>query len=670
MQRTNRLPELLAPAGGEEAFYAAITAGADAIYVGGSAFNARAYAQNFDKDALLRCIALAHANNVRVYVAMNTLLWDLELDEAIAAAREAYVAGADALIVADVGLAKILREHLPDLPLHASTQLSLHSTLGAREVEDLDFRQVVLARELSKENIGSCVSNMSQEVEVFLHGALCVSHSGQCLFSSLVGGRSGNRGTCAQPCRLPYNGGYPLSLNDLSLADHITELITLGVSSLKIEGRMKSPAYVYGVTSIYRRLLNERRNATPEEKAALAAIFSRDGFTDGYFTGEIQKPMTGVRSEQDKENSRVEAYVPMPIYLQPLIANCAIVAGEPARLSLKKADGEWVHAFGDMPSPAKNAPLTPESVKSRLAKMGGTPYSLKVEDISLTLGEGLNLSPASLNALRRAAVAKLNGARTLESEPPYVFHKKPFVGEGTSALFTDPAVWDGLTDIERDYFSLAFLPLWQLENCKTTPSGVWLPPVVNDMEVPAVQKMLAYAVGRGVQYALVGNPATLRLAREAGLVPIGDYRLNITNRAAACYWQAHGVGDAVLSPELTAPAARDIGGRVIAYGRIPLMLTERCFMKENGGCCKCGKVTLTDRRGVSFPLVQVYPHRNMVLNSLPTYLGDQKEALPRGIRAHFLFTTETLQETKAVIAAYQKGLPLSVPVRRLPKTKV
>ena len=669
MQRTNRLPELLAPAGGEEAFYAAITAGADAIYVGGSAFNARAYAQNFDKDALLRCIALAHANNVRVYVAMNTLLWDLELDEAIAAAREAYAAGADALIVADVGLAKALREQLPDLPLHASTQLSLHSTLGAREVEDLGFGQVVLARELSKENIGSCLQNISQEVEVFLHGALCVSHSGQCLFSSLVGGRSGNRGTCAQPCRLPYNGSYPLSLNDLSLADHITELIDLGVSSLKIEGRMKSPTYVYGVTSIYRKLLDERRNATPKEKAALAAIFSRDGFTDGYFTGEIQKPMTGVRSEQDKENSRAGQVEIPTLASVPLTATCVIQAGKSATLTLQMGE-KIVTVTGDIPSPAKNAPLTPESVKSRLAKMGGTPYSLKAEDIFLTLGEGLNLSPAALNALRRAAVAKLNGARTLESEPPCIFYKKPFMGEGNSALFTDTTVWDGLTDAERDYFSLAFVPLWQLENCKVKPNGVWLPPVVTDMETPAVQKMLAYAVGRGVQYALVGNSATLRLACEAGLTPIGDYRLNITNRAAACYWQAHGVVDAVLSPELTAPAARDIGGRVIAYGRIPLMLTERCFMKENGGCNKCGKVTLTDRRGVSFPLVQVYPHRNMVLNSLPTYLGDQKEALPRGTRAHFLFTTETLQETKAVIAAYQKGLPLSVPVRRLPKTKV
>ncbi len=672
MRRKEKRPELLAPAGGKEAFLAAMEAGADAIYVGSTAFNARAYAKNFDRDTLSLCISLAHAKGVRVYVTLNTLLWDLELSDALQVAREAYMMGADALIVADVGLATLLREYLPDMPLHASTQLSLHSSEGAIEVEDLQFDQIVLAREVSKENIGESVRRAPQEVEIFLHGALCVSHSGQCLFSSLVGGRSGNRGTCAQPCRLPYNEGYPLSLKDLSLADHIEELLALGVSSLKIEGRMKSPAYVYRVTRIYRTLINEGRNATKQEKEELAAIFSREGFTDGYFTGEHQRPMTGVRSEQDKENSRAEAYTPLPfVYRQPLIATCTIVAGEPARFSVKKMGGKWMSVLGDIPSPAKNAPLTEDGVKERLCKMGNTPYSLRGEDISLTLGEGLNLSPASINALRRAATLALDGARVAPELPETIpYFGRVFASTGNTALFCDPAIWEGLSQGERDYFDLSFVPLWRLAECKVTPRGVWLPPVVTDGETAEVERLLAVAKERGITHALAGNPATVRMAREMGLEVLGDFRLNITNRVAATYWKEHGVADAILSPELTAPAARDIGGRVIAYGRIPLMLTERCFMRENGGCKSCGSVTLTDRRGVSFPLMQVYPHRNMVLNSLPTYLGDQKMRLPRGTGAHFIFTIESLPEAKAVITAYQNGESLPYPVRRLPKTKV
>ena len=242
MRRHGELPELLAPAGGEDAFLAALAAGADAVYLGGQAFNARAYAENFDDETLARCVALAHARGVRVYVTLNTLLYAPELAAATDYAARLFRMGVDAVIVADVGLADHLHRHLPGLELHASTQLSLHSTAGAAEVADLGFTQVVAARELPQKEIERLVAGAPETVEIFLHGALCVSHSGQCLFSSQVGGRSGNRGACAQPCRLPYNGGkYLLSLKDLSLAGHIPELIASGVSTLKIEGRMKRP---------------------------------------------------------------------------------------------------------------------------------------------------------------------------------------------------------------------------------------------------------------------------------------------------------------------------------------------------------------------------------------------------------------------------------------------
>ncbi len=293
------LPELLAPAGSPEALTAAIAAGADAVYLGSTRFGARAFAKNFDRPALLAAVKEAHAAGVRIYLTVNTLITDRRMREAMELVAFAYEAGVDALIVADLGLAKLCRENYPDLPIHASTQCSGHNADAARWLAEQGFSVMVAARELSAQNLRSLVKNSPIPIEVFVHGALCVSASGQCLFSSLVGGRSGNRGECAQPCRMQYNNRTPLSLKDLSLARHIPALIEMGVASLKIEGRMKSPDYVYRVTSIYRRLLDERRAATSAEMAALEAVFSRQGFTDGYFTGDHTQ-MIGVRSEQDK----------------------------------------------------------------------------------------------------------------------------------------------------------------------------------------------------------------------------------------------------------------------------------------------------------------------------------------------------------------------------------
>ncbi len=295
----NGLPELLAPAGSPEALDAAIAAGADAVYLGSTQFGARAFAKNFDRPALKQAVENAHDAGVRVYLTVNTLITDRQMRAAMDLVAYAYEVGVDALIVADWGLAKLCRENYPDLPIHASTQCSGHNADAAKWLADRGFSVMVAARELSADNLRRLIKASPIPIEVFVHGALCVSASGQCLFSSIVGGRSGNRGECAQPCRMQYNNKTPLSLKDLSLAAHIPELIDMGVASLKIEGRMKSPDYVYRVTSIYRRLLDERRAATPAEIAALEAVFSRQGFTDGYYVGDTSQ-MNGIRSEADK----------------------------------------------------------------------------------------------------------------------------------------------------------------------------------------------------------------------------------------------------------------------------------------------------------------------------------------------------------------------------------
>ena len=277
------LPELLAPCGSPEALDAALLGGADAVYLGTKILNARMNARNFEGDALRDGIAKAHRAGVKVYITMNTAVTDRQMHQAMTSAQDLCKMGADALIVADLGFASMLRKYLPGLPIHASTQCSAHSLDGVRFLAERGFSRVVIARELSKANIEYIVKNSPVPIEIFVHGAMCVSASGQCLLSSFIGGRSGNRGECAQPCRMQYNGGYPLSLKDMCLAGHITEITASGAASLKIEGRMKSPEYVYNVTSVYRRLLDQRRNAGEKEMKLLEASFSRGGFSDGYY---------------------------------------------------------------------------------------------------------------------------------------------------------------------------------------------------------------------------------------------------------------------------------------------------------------------------------------------------------------------------------------------------
>ncbi|MBP5289180.1 MAG: U32 family peptidase [Clostridia bacterium] len=303
------MPELLCPAGSFDALRAAVLGGADAVYLGAPRFNARMRAKNFDDETLKKGIDFCHEKGVRVYVTVNTLLTDRQMPDALALAADLWEMGADALIVADLGLARVLREQLPDLPLHASTQASGHSVGAAELFRKIGFSRMVCAREMDRENLKELCEKSPIPVEMFIHGAICACHSGQCLMSSMIGGRSGNRGECAQPCRLPYNGKYPISFKDLCLAGHMREILSLGVASLKVEGRMKSPRYVYEVASVYRRLLDEGRDASPREIESLRNAFSRSGFTDGYFTGKIDGSMLGIRREEDKDKSRAASQV-------------------------------------------------------------------------------------------------------------------------------------------------------------------------------------------------------------------------------------------------------------------------------------------------------------------------------------------------------------------------
>lgn len=667
-----RRPELLCPAGSREAFDAAIEGGADAIYVGGSAFNARIHAKNFTLEELREAISLAHEYGIKVYVAANTLIYDRELDPMLRAAEDAYLSGADALIVADLGAARLIADRIP-IALHGSTQLSGHNVDAARVLSKLGFSRMVCARELSREDLAYFTAHSPIEAEVFVHGALCVCHSGQCLFSSLVGGRSGNRGECAQPCRLPFSTTrterYPLSLKDLSLARHVSELTDMGVASFKIEGRMKSPQYVRDVARIFRRLIDERRGADEGEMAELAAVFSRNGLTDGYYQKKISSAMLGRRTEEDKESTRsLEPFRGISKRI-PLRMEVTIRRQEPSLLRIEDLRGNRVLRSGEIPQEARTAPLTEDAVRRSFSKLGATPY--EAVELSVELSPNLMLPVSALNRLRREGIdayrQKVTEALPSKESLRAVLPSFPQGARQTTAtaVFYRPSQ---IPREAREYFDVLYVPLQDYDG---SVNGVLLPPVILDGERPLVEELLRRAAALGAKHALFGNVGHLEMVRQAGLIPHGDFRLNVTNRETVCRLERMGVGDLILSPELTLPQLRDLGGAtaVTVYGRIPLMVTEKCVGKELGGCesCQSGKLRLTDRRGVSFPVLREWQHRSLILNSVPLYMGDRKTELLRYrvSQWHFLFTTECKEEILRILNAYEKGLPPKGEVRRL-----
>ena len=407
-----KIPELLAPAGSPEGVRAAVQSGAGAVYMGFGTFNARRNAQGFSHEEMADAIAYCRARNVKSNITLNILVGDRELDDALEDAKFLYEAGADALIVQDLGLARLIHAHAPDFALHASTQMTIHTLDGARQARDIGFSRVVLSRECTREQIEQITREAGVETEVFVHGALCMCYSGQCYLSAVIGQRSGNRGLCAQPCRLPYNGGYPLSLKDLMLAGHVAELADWGVSSLKIEGRMKRPEYAAIVTKVYADLLREHRKPTAGERDILRRVFSRDGFTDGYYTGKkgdsmfgtkTDVPMSEVKSLYDEAARRFAEGKEAPLVPVNLFFSARRDTG--AGLSA----GEVTVTGGT--EQAKNRPTTPEMVEKSLSKTGGTPFYVK--NMHIEVEDGLVVPASVMNGMRRDALALLLSKRSV-----------------------------------------------------------------------------------------------------------------------------------------------------------------------------------------------------------------------------------------------------------------
>lgn len=673
--------ELLAPAGSMEALRAAVCNGADAVYLGADTFNARINARNFSAADLQEAVVYCHVRGVKVHLTLNTLVLDREMPRAAELIRLAASCGVDAFIVQDLGVVSLCRQLAPDVPIHASTQMSIHSLEGVLEAAALGCSRVVLARELPAEEIAHICKKSPVEIEVFVHGALCMCYSGQCYLSSVIGRRSGNRGQCAQPCRLPYGYGrfestrYPLSLKDNCLAGELDELRRMGVASIKIEGRMKRPEYVAIVTRAYRTVLNGGK-LTPSDLQELETAFSRQGFTDGYFRGQTGSDMFGRRQEGEdtadlfaSARATYEQGEPQRIGVR---FYAMIRRGEPAQLAVEDPDGNLCRARGPVPEQAVYRSLTPQDLEQQLKKTGGTPYLCTA--VRSSLDPDLMLPASAINAMRRDVIAELTAKRGRAAPARLNAYDEPprydgIAGEPqlTIAVRTAGQITSRMLSMKP---TVLYVPLSELAEHPDLPQRVSvetqlaaiLPRVIWSGELIPIARQLRTVYEMGVRQVLAGNLGQLHIARAAGFAVRGDFGLNIVNSRAMRYLREQGLDSQLLSFELTLPQIRDISKAVPAelliYGRLPLMLMENCVMKNRTGICACqtGTVRLVDRVGEEFPIVKdPGTCRNVLLNGKKLYLLDKKDAL-RGMGLWALrlqFTTENPGEIDKVLMDYQ-----------------
>ena len=676
-------PELLAPAGSMEALRAAVQNGADAVYLGYGDFNARMNARNFSADELQEAVVYCHVRGVRVHLTLNTLACDRELGRVADVIRLAASCGVDALIVQDLGIVKLCREIAPDMAIHASTQMSIHSLEGVKEAAELGCSRVVLARELPADEIEYICKNSPVEIEVFVHGALCMCYSGQCYLSSVIGRRSGNRGQCAQPCRLPYgygrfeSGRYPLSLKDNCLIEKLEELEKLGVASLKIEGRMKRPEYVAVVTKTYRAALDGRK-LSADAMRELESVFSRQGFTQGYFEGKLDGSMFGTKQETQAPKELVaSARATYENGENPRVGvsfYAIISAGHPAQLAVEDQDGNVCKTTGAYPQEALTHSLTQEELAQRLSKTGGTPYVCT--QVKAVLEGGLMLPAAEINAMRRDLLAELTARRGRVPMPKLGVYNAPVPYDGISGEPRLTVAVRSASQITNRMLmmkpAVIYVPLHELishpEICQSvgveTQLAAILPRVIWSGENARIAEQLKELYLMGVRQLLVGNLGQIRIAKGLGFAARGDFGLNIFNSLAVNHLRKVGLDSQLLSFELTMPQLRDISKavptEVLIYGRLPLMLTENCITKNRTGVCGCesSPVRLADRMGEEFPVVRDGDTcRSVILNSKKLYLLDKLDTF-RGLGLWALrlqFTTENASEVDQVLNEYRRG---------------
>ena len=673
--------ELLSPAGGYDALVAAVQSGADAVYMGFGAFNARRSAKNFTDEDFASAVRYCHLRGVRVFLTLNTLVTDRELPQAAEALRNASRMGVDAVLVQDWGLLTLAREIVPDLPIHASTQMSLFTLGGANEAAALGMERVVLARELCRDDIAEICKGCGAEIEIFGHGALCMCYSGQCEMSAVLGQRSGNRGACAQPCRLPYGvnapcrNGYPLSLKDANLSACLQDMERIGVDCLKIEGRMKRPEYVAVVTGIYRRLLDERRQPTAAEGAALEQAFSRSGFTDGYWRGKKGKAMFGTRPENapepnelfakaraQYENGRENRKIPVILHL-------IVRRGEPVRLGGSCAIHGGVTiaiAQGDAPEESRNRAVTAEELRQRLSKTGGTVFT--ADSVEIELDEGLMVSASVINGLRREVLDELAARRedipARRELPASPLPDAPEPPQEMAFTVSVSRACQVTAELLAEKPAIVYVPAEELDALE--PTGLHgetelcavLPRVFRTADEQPLREMLERHPE--VTSVAIGNLGHLPIVRGLDRTLRGDFGLNVYNSRAVKFWRDRGLSSVTVSFELRWQQVRDLAKYAdcegIVYGRLPLMITENCVTKNNVGCAHGAGSVLTDRTGAQFPVQCAYGCRCEIENGKVLVLADKPEVFRCGLRyGRLRFTTESPEACAAILRAHKAG---------------
>ena len=675
-------PEILAPAGNADMLCAAVFAGADAVYLGLQNFNARRTAGNFTTEGLRQAVAFCHARDVRVYVTLNTTLYPGELTALAEAVAGIAAAGADAVITQDLAVAALVRRMAPGLALHGSTQMSVQSLDGARRLAALGFTRVILARELTLSEIAGITAGCGIETETFVHGALCMSVSGQCYMSAFLGGRSGNRGGCAGPCRLPFDAsgtpgpaaGHHLSLKDMSVIGHLPQLSAAGVASVKIEGRLRPPEYV--AAAVNACLL--ARAGEPYDTRLLQDVFSRSGFTDSYLTGARNGSMFGTRTEGDAAAAKAAAPRLRELYRRERprvgVGLELTLEEDGAKLAVRDADGNRAVVYGErQPQPGQKPPEEARAAYRRsLEKMGGTPFF--PQEVAVR-GAQWFLPGSEVNELRRRALESLLAKR--EQPRPIPCAKVP------QALLEAPA-----RAAKQEGYAVRLAHAAQLPR-ETPQDAAWfIMPLAQWRDVPPELRSRTWleaprALFGGAEEASARAAFESRDAGFAGYVaeniaqfttleglPLaGGFGLNVTNPLSAKEYAALGARMLTLSPELTledmARISAPVPALALAYGHMPLMLTRACPLqnvRDCGGCDRKGE--LLDRKGMRFPVRCSGPAgARTVYNPIPIYMGDRLKELPVELPLLY-FTIETAARVREVLALVREGLPFDGPFTR------
>ncbi len=662
--------ELLAPAGGMAELIAAVQSGADAVYLGADMFSARAGAGNFGKEQLKNAVEYAHFYGVKVHCAINTLIKEKELESAIATAVMAAECGVDALIIQDIGLAKHLRKVLPHIEFHASTQMTVTSLEGVRYLEKQGFSRVVLARELSMAEIEKIVKGAKAEIEVFVHGAICMSYSGQCLMSSILGGRSGNRGRCAQPCRLCYdlleNGkasdsAYILSPKDMALVEHLKSLKKIGVASLKIEGRLKSAEYVSAVTGIYRKYIDSCEKVSKEDLAELKNAFSRSGFTDGYFKGQLGESMmshknpannsgsTFTKEATDRANGKTVRRIPITVY-------ATLNEGEALCVTAYDNDGNCVNVTGrEKAQKAIKTPISRERICEQLEKLGGTNFI--AENVYAEVGDGITVPIKEINQVRREMCEMLwrERVKMVDAEVVDIPLDLEEQNKNTSPYLT--------ASVRTEAQAYAVMSAGGVKRIYVSPEVAQKLKGVND-HCEIITRVSDILCDEDIITDKGMVPSAAAIEKYGAKAVYGDFRLNVFNSLTANAFD--GLECVTLSPELNlreiaevVKHTKNIETEIIGYGHIPLMIMRNCPIKAMGKCQNNKEIySLRDRKNMEFPIICEKGCRAVLLNSKPVYTADIiEEVIKTNINAIRLdFTVESPKECEDIVRGYSRAL--------------